>query len=124
MILEIKNSDFNVRMHQTDQQKYNLRSKSNVNSVPSTSKNIPQNKAAVNPVVPSKNKPVTKPVSQEITRKNNQQTVKIRNDEGVSAERSSTGFSLENEINKVKLQIPLVELMKNQQYKEPILKIL
>jgi len=35
-----------------------------------------------------------------------------------------SNFSLENEISKIKLQIPLIELMKNKQFKTPILKML
>jgi hypothetical protein len=65
--------------------------------------------------------------SKEAENKSDQQQqhhVKVSVPEIKEAEKQSISFSLEHEINKIKIPIPLIELMKTDPFKKTILKSL
>jgi hypothetical protein len=80
--------------------------------------------------VPTKktNAPVKSGVNKEIpvvkTGRQQKQPVKVSTTEVKETEKHVSSFSLENEINKIKIPIPLVELMKTDPFRKYVLKAL
>jgi hypothetical protein len=149
-VLIVSASKISLHVHSVDnglfqmeeKNKYNLRSKSNTaqQSAPAPPKNIvapvkkknqiPENQqeASSNENTPAPPKKIVAPSKQQIQKNqtpNDQQSVlKAPSNEVKFSDKTSYSFNFEAEIQKIKIPIPLVELMKNEAFKKDILKTL
>jgi hypothetical protein len=107
-----------------DQQGYNLRCK---NDTPKPLPTAPVKKkevAAKQPVAPIKQNPISAKQQQKQSQPQVKEQAILRDpsDEVKTSGKSSYSFNFESEIHKVKIPMPLTELMKNDIFKSSILK--
>jgi ribonuclease HI len=101
------------QVYQTEgQKKYNLRSKQNVEKKTTS----PQSKKTDVPVKASPTK--------ETEGQNKQPVIKSPAHEVKDVEKSLSNFNFEHEIQKIKIHVPLLELVKNEGFKKSFLKVL